>query len=229
MLSPAKCTSPSDVLPLFYLSILSGFRYWEVLETTRRIILTGALVVFEPGSSVQLFAAILICYTSSLMYLMTQPFIKPTENRIAMAAQIDVFLVLSVGALFQLDSDKATDDTRTQIIGISLIVATTCVIIYCLVPVGMGFIKAEAAGDQKERAATENEWKARGLWKSWVKNKTPANQHGGDYPDDMRRGSYQKDQVISGSNPLAAAALAGVPESTLHHASTMRDSDQTGL
>lgn len=191
--------------------------------------MTGALVVFEPGSSVQLFAAILICYTSSLMYLLTQPFIKPTETRIAMAAQIDVFLVLSVGALFQLDSDKATDDTRTQIIGISLIVATICVIIYCLVPLGMGVIKAEAAEEQKERAATENEWKARGLWKSVAKKKTSTNQDSEDYPDDMRRGSYQKDEEIAGSNPLAAAPLAGVPESTLQHASTMRNSDQTGL
>ena len=191
-------------------------RYWEVFETLRRISLTGALVVLKPGSSIQLFTATMICYTSSLLYLVTKPFIDQSENTLAMLSQVDIFVLLTMGALFKLDPEEGTGDTKTTIIGVILIAGAVGVIVLAAIGV---WLEEDEVDD-----ATEDAWNNVNKWKSKTTKASGSEEQqdvaNTDYPIKMQRNSNQD---VAGMNPL------GVRFDETHHANTMRNSDQLGL
>ena len=99
--------------------------YWEVVETVRRIMLTGMLVVFTSGSGFQKFFAIAICFFSTLLYSLTLPFIELSENWLALLTQANIFLTLITGVLFDLDKPNQT----THIVGGLLIASFTVTVL----------------------------------------------------------------------------------------------------
>lgn len=100
--------------------------WWEVFETVRRLLLTGALTVFEPGSVFQLFVGMMICIGSLMMYSHFMPFIFADDNWMATAAQFEIYVVLVLGVLLNLqDADASSEDHHA--VGV-LLVTCTCLI-----------------------------------------------------------------------------------------------------
>ena len=88
-------------------------RCWafEVFETFRRLILTGGMVFLRPGTASQIVISMLICLFSMRVYAFYHPFINSKHDRLAEAAQWQLFFTL-FGALaikVQLDGENLQD------------------------------------------------------------------------------------------------------------------------
>ena len=88
-------------------------RCWafEVFETFRRIMLTGGLVFLRPGTASEIVASMLICLFSMRIYAQYHPFIDSKHDKLAEAAQWQLFFTL-FGALairVKLDGENLQD------------------------------------------------------------------------------------------------------------------------
>ena len=78
--------------------------YWlEVFETGRRLMLTGGLIFFNPGSASQMVISMLICLFSMRVYAEYTPFIQYSHDQLAEMAQWQLFLTLFAALLVKVD------------------------------------------------------------------------------------------------------------------------------
>ena len=63
---------------------------FEVFEVIRRLFLSGILVLFEPGSTVQMGVAILICFLSITVYSIYSPLKTGADNQLQWLTQFQV-------------------------------------------------------------------------------------------------------------------------------------------
>ena len=68
--------------------------WFEVFETVRRLLLTGGLVLFNPGTSSQIVASLIICLLSVRVYSGYDPFIDEKHDRLVEVAQWQLFFTL---------------------------------------------------------------------------------------------------------------------------------------
>ncbi|GMH88575.1 hypothetical protein TrST_g11202 [Triparma strigata] len=104
-------------------------QYWwfELAETSRRLMMTGILSVIEPGSETQLFAAILIAILACVMTAWCSPYIDKRDNVIAVSMNLQIAMIsLSALALKRQQdgvSEGAEDESYDEKgIGILLII-----------------------------------------------------------------------------------------------------------
>ena len=90
--------------------------YWfEFVEVLRRLLLSGVLVLFGPGSVVQSAASILICSASIKAYSLYQPFRSDDDDFLQEVAQVQLFLVLLAAILMRVDASDDSDDDQTYL------------------------------------------------------------------------------------------------------------------
>ena len=87
-----------QVSSLHLLSFLLGsweqrVYWWEVVEVIRRLLLSGVLVLFGPGSVIQSAMSILICLVSIKAYSLYQPFRSDADDYLQELAQWQLFMV----------------------------------------------------------------------------------------------------------------------------------------
>ena len=70
--------------------------WYEVIETVRRLTMTGLLVLF-PNHDIRLTVAITFSFLSILMHNATEPFTDPATNALALVSHLLVFMVFFVG------------------------------------------------------------------------------------------------------------------------------------
>ena len=104
--------------------------YWEVLELVRKLALTSILALIAPGSAGQVVVGLLLAFTMLLATMQLQPYVHPTLNLVAKAAQLNLFLLLLVGVLLKLNIDGEGDAHFFSGIVTAL----------CVVPIGMPFL-----------------------------------------------------------------------------------------
>ena len=88
--------------------------YWfEWVEVNRRILLSGVLVLFGSGSTVQSAFSILICLASITLYSIYVPLKDDADNFLQWITQMQLFLVLLTILLMKVDSaeDSSADQT----------------------------------------------------------------------------------------------------------------------
>jgi hypothetical protein len=116
----------ADTVSLFgslYLSYERPFWYWDSVEMTKKMILTGGLVMVATGSSAQVLIGMLV----SLAYLMTVIRLEPYEDlvadRLQMMTSLQIMLNLLTGLVVKLDAkspDQSEYDMHT--VGVILII-----------------------------------------------------------------------------------------------------------
>jgi hypothetical protein len=72
--------------------------YWEVVETTRRLMLTAVLSVCGPGTSAQALLAVLLALLYIKLYGHFAPYLKSADDTVAETGQFQIFLSF-LGAL----------------------------------------------------------------------------------------------------------------------------------
>jgi hypothetical protein len=70
-----------------------------VIETIRRLTLTGILTLIYPGSSQQIVIAIALCGLSILVYTVASPYENKNVLISATLCQLSVFVVLFIGTI----------------------------------------------------------------------------------------------------------------------------------
>ena len=86
--------------------------YFEVIETVRKLFLTGGLIFFNPGTGSQIVFSLLLSIASMRVYAYYSPFIKSDQDVIAEAAQWSLFFILFGALLIRLNMDNESLQDR---------------------------------------------------------------------------------------------------------------------
>ncbi len=93
--------------------------YWELVETSRRVLLTSVLSVCATGSPKQAVLGILIAYTSNKIYNYFQPYAVFSDYRMADVGQIQIFLTYF--ATLVLSASLVNESWMVWVVGVLLI------------------------------------------------------------------------------------------------------------
>jgi hypothetical protein len=101
------------------------FWYWEVVETTRRLMLTAVLSVCGPGTSGQALFAVLLSLMYIKLYGYYAPYTKVSDDVLAESGQFQIFLSFLGALVYQ---RHLLGDEWNNTIGIVLILINTTVL-----------------------------------------------------------------------------------------------------
>ena len=101
-----------EIMPtsFLYSSYEPQFWYWEIIETIRRILMTGVLVLVAQGTSVQIVVTLLLTLIFIKMYAHFTPFNDDILDTDAEFAQYQVFFVVFIALLIKEDSVPSMED-----------------------------------------------------------------------------------------------------------------------
>ena len=143
--------------PAQHLVFLTGayepHMYWfEVFECLRRLLLSSFLILVDPGSSVQIVVAIIICLIAIKFYSFYNPFVEDSDDHLAEASQWQTFFVFFAALLIRLDATDETPQAQLMLsVLLILIVTTGSVIMTCMVAMEL-YIEHEETLDKKVEA-----------------------------------------------------------------------------
>lgn len=108
--------------------LYSAYEPWcynfEVKETARKLLLTGGLIFFNPGTASQIVVSMLMCLGSIRTYAFYSPFIDSKTDIIAEIAQWSLFFVMFGALLIRLNMDGESLQDRSYfdviLVGVNL-------------------------------------------------------------------------------------------------------------
>jgi hypothetical protein len=105
------------------------FWYWEIIETTRRIMLTAVLSVLDPGSSGQSIVAVLIALLYIKVYGYFNPYREDSDDILSETGQFQIFFTFFCALIIQNDLlSKLWADT----LGVVLTTINFAVVMYVI-------------------------------------------------------------------------------------------------
>jgi hypothetical protein len=121
-------------LKFLYAAYQPQYFYWEVIETYRRILLAGVLIVCHHGRTLQLVVACVVCVASILLYSLCDPYQSATatlSSKLTLWQLFGLFFVLLVA------SDESFSVTRQRgmdwaMIGIIITAVVVEAVVYYL-------------------------------------------------------------------------------------------------
>ena len=130
--------------------------YWwfECFDYIRRLLLTGILVVFEPGSATQGLFGVLVALFGTQVYSWTRPFPENAGDRLAESAQWSTFFTF-LAALMILVNVNAANSTEQTFFGVLLIVIQFMPI---AIGVGVGALNKLKDKKAKGKRSSNDEW-----------------------------------------------------------------------
>ena len=127
--------------------------WYEVVETIRRLTLTG-LLVLVPDPDVRLSVAIFLAFASFLLHTITQPFADPATNTLALVSHLLVFMVFFVGQQIAIGIVK-TEDLAVGIALVFLLVVLPILIVYSVMTQAARDLAEELRRHEQEVQAEE--------------------------------------------------------------------------
>jgi len=120
-----RLAEESMALSFLYEAYEERYWWWEVFECVRRLLLTGILVFFEQGSTIQIVVGCLIALLSIKMYSSCRPFVDHKLDPVAETAQWQVFLTLFAALCLRA---KVSGDSpqEKEAFGVLLVLLNTC-------------------------------------------------------------------------------------------------------
>ena len=106
--------------------------YWEVVESYRKVFLTGVLVVVQQESTTQVVVGILVALLFIKLYNLYEPFEDDKVDVISELAQWQIFIVLFIGLLIR---DTNLTDTNGGFFNVILAIA-------CVATVALEFVQS---------------------------------------------------------------------------------------
>ena len=101
-------------LGFFYTPFKSSLIFWEAVELTYKLSLTSIITFIAPGTTLQVYAGIVIAGFFWMVDAFYQPFDNRAENALQGLAQGVIFLTLSIGGMLQTSSaDSANAEYKT--------------------------------------------------------------------------------------------------------------------
>lgn len=141
----------AERLSFLWLAYAPRYWYWEIVETTRRLLLTAALSVISPGSSAQNVLSILLALLYVKLYGYFNPYADASDDVLAEIGQFQVFFTFFTALVVQ---NKLLNDSYNTLLGVLLILLnlTAIVVTFChemeAYQQDMQAAKAESQDDQ---------------------------------------------------------------------------------
>jgi len=105
------------------------FWYWEVIETTRRLMLTAVLSICAPGTSSQGVLSLVLAVFYIRIYSTFQPYTRTTDNALSETGQLQVFFTFFCALIVQ---NELLSSGFTDALGGCLVLANMGVLIFCV-------------------------------------------------------------------------------------------------
>ena len=121
--------------------------YWfEVVEVSRRLCLSGVLVLFGAGTAVQAAMSVLICMFSIKVYSFYAPFRSDADDFLQEVAQWQIFMVLLASILDRMEvaSESGFDQTALGVILLVFVIPGYMIMVWQCVK-AWGTVKTETA------------------------------------------------------------------------------------
>ena len=91
--------------------MLESDKWWfELLTLFTKMILTGALGIFMPGSPIQIFLALIVCEIYALVLLRTTPYIDDAADVLKFSSTIVMIFTFLGGLVLMMDQESAYFD-----------------------------------------------------------------------------------------------------------------------
>jgi hypothetical protein len=87
-----------------FLQYEPAYWYWEVTVIFKKMMLTGAMTIIEPGTSVQLVIALLVVLFNMLLILKIGPFVDDADDWLSFTTSLQMLLTLIGGLLIKTDN-----------------------------------------------------------------------------------------------------------------------------
>ena len=138
--------------------------YFEFFCTMRKMILTGALVLFGAGTAVQVVTALMVCVLWIMLLSNVGPYANATDDRLAQVEGLQVLFTMLIGLVLQLEAQNAevSEGASGAELGACLIVLNVAVVVCALIqqPFMLYLWKTLSMGPRRcaLRKALEQEW-----------------------------------------------------------------------
>ena len=83
-----QCSNDFLCLLRSVISCAAACRYWEVVETVKKLMLTGFAVFFAQGTLIQLVVSLCLMLVYTLWMMRVQPFRNPIDNKFALISAV---------------------------------------------------------------------------------------------------------------------------------------------
>jgi hypothetical protein len=103
--------------------------YWEIVVILQKLMLTGAIIFFHPGTTLQLAAAFCIAFTFLVSDAVVQPFVNSAEGRLQRTANISMVLTIFGGILLKTKAASEGSAMEQTVISYLMIAINACVFI----------------------------------------------------------------------------------------------------
>ena len=110
-----------------YLQYEEKYWWFEMVVVLQKMIMTGAMCVIAPGSSLQLLVAVLVTLIYMLMVLKTAPYEEDSEDYTSFVACLTLTLT-TIGGLLLIMDNLSTPTYQSQVLGALLIAMSVCCI-----------------------------------------------------------------------------------------------------
>ncbi|CAN0487696.1 unnamed protein product, partial [Scytosiphon promiscuus] len=81
----------------------SNVFYYELIECTRRILLSSVVVFIYPNTSAQIAITILISFSFVVIFEAMSPYVSPWDRWISRLGQVVVFISMYIALLLKVD------------------------------------------------------------------------------------------------------------------------------
>jgi hypothetical protein len=109
LLDRNKSGAPSRHLRFLWGDYKPRLYYWEAVVCTLKLLLTGFVVWFEPGSLLQIVVGMLLLFLYVILLLQCKPYLSPAHNGLAIFQSSMVFLSLLAALLLKIGASSNTD------------------------------------------------------------------------------------------------------------------------
>ena len=97
----ARMTPTARRLAFLWQAYKPKYWYWEIIETTRKLMLTAVLSVLSPGSAEQSIFGVIMAWAYITVYSYYQPYEEDSDNVLAAAGQIQIFFTFFAALIIQ--------------------------------------------------------------------------------------------------------------------------------
>lgn len=112
--------------------------YYEVVECSRRVLLTGAVVFIYPNTASQIAVTIVIAFTFVLVSEGLRPYVSRWDSWVSRAGHVIVFLSMYVALLLRVD--VSSESQRDQNIFAGILVAAHAIMVLAVVVETMSLV-----------------------------------------------------------------------------------------
>jgi len=103
--------------------------YWELVLILQKVLLTGVIIFFKPGTTIQLAVAFVISFSFMIFHDSVKPYIDDSEDSLQRYANIAITLTLFGGILLKTESDEESGPQGKIVMTILLLSINMLVVI----------------------------------------------------------------------------------------------------